>query len=115
MDPFNQLEQLRLDLVESAPKRVAPVFEKGSKFDLVKDLEISTMWRTLPSWLERFHHWKFMYGKANTEKKQNMLFFHHKFLSGLKDNETGKGVELTLEEAAAYMGVEMPQLISGVS
>jgi hypothetical protein len=30
-------------------------------------------------------------------------------LSGLKDYETDEGVELTLEEVAAYMGVEMPQ------
>ena len=109
MDPFNQLEQLKLELVNSVPKRVAPVFEKGSKFDLVKDLEISTMWVTEHSWIERFYHWKFRYGREETERKQNMLFFHHKFLSGLKDHETGKGVELTLEEVAAYMGVEKPQ------
>jgi hypothetical protein len=99
----------RVELVKRDPKRVDPVFEKESTFELVKDLEISNKWITLSSWESNYHHWKFQYGKADTERRKQMLRVRHKFLSGLKDLETDKGVELTLEEVAAYMGVEMPQ------
>jgi len=106
----SDLEAIGIALTPTdVPPRTYPVFCDGSKFYLLMNLEISQMWRKHDMWVSQYHHRKFVYEKADTERRKRLLQIHHKFLSDLKDYETEEGVELTVEEVAAYMGVEMPQ------
>jgi hypothetical protein len=106
------LEACRLASVNQVPIQGAlerPVFSDGSNFNKLKNLELSKMCGRVDIWSARRHCWKGVYGKSNLGKKQQMLSLLHNVLSSIKDVDTDEGVVLTVEEVAAYMGVEMPQ------
>jgi hypothetical protein len=106
----SDLEAIDMALTQTdVPPRTHPMFDVGSKFYLLMNLEISLMWISHDMWRSHYHNRRFVYGKADTERRKRLLQMHHDFLSGLKDIETDEGVVLTEEEVADYIGVEMPQ------